>query len=417
MKKLTTVLIGAGLRGKIYTDYALENPDELCVVGVAEPSETRRNAIAELHGIADENIFTSWEDVFKRERFADVAIICTQDREHFLPAMAAVDAGYDILLEKPISPNAEECSALAKAAEEKGVKVVICHVLRYSPFFSTIKEIIDSGEIGDVVSVVHCENVGDVHHAHSFVRGNWRNSKESSPMILAKSCHDTDIIQWLIGKKCKKVSSFGSLKHFKKENCPEGAPLRCLDGCKHAAECPYDARKVYLQDCAGKGEWFRNAVSGKINPTDEELEAALRTGPYGRCVYQCDNDVVDHQVVNMEFEDGVTAMFSMCSFTLETYRTITVMGTKGQIDGDMLRNTISVSEFLSREQRQVPLETVSGTDGHGGGDTRLMKAFCQYVGGTYQGNSITEVGISAHNHLISMAAEESRVNGGKIVEL
>lgn len=417
MKTLTAVLIGAGGRGRTYTGYALKNPDKLKVIGVAEPIAALRDNFREKHNISTENCYTTWEDVFKREKFADTAIICTQDRMHFEPAMAAIEKGYDILLEKPISPVPEECAAIAEAADKKGVKVIVCHVLRYTSFFMELKRIIDSGEIGEVVSVVHNENVGDIHHSHSFCRGSWGNRKKSAPMILAKSCHDTDIIQWLIGKKCRRLSSFGSLKYFNKENCPPGAPPRCLDGCPHSKECPYDARKLYLEDNPGYSHWFREGATMCVNPTDEQVEAALKTGQYGRCVFQCDNDVVDHQTVNMEFEDGVTALFSMCSFTPETSRTIKIMGTKGQIKGNMEENNILVTGFLTRKERQVNIEIADGHIGHGGGDEGLMEAFCAYVAGEYMGGGISDIRTSADNHMICFAAEESRLNGGKVVEL
>ena len=207
---MKAILIGAGQRGLGYAKFAVNNPDKLEIVGVAEPVEERRNKVKEKYKIPEENCFTTWEHVFEREKFADAVFICTQDQLHYEPTLAAAEAGYHILLEKPMSPSPEECMKMAETAEKNNVKGVVCHVLRYSDFFVSLKNIIDSGEIGEVVSVVHNENVGNTHQAHSFVRGHWRNSAESSPMILAKACHDTDIIQWLIGKKCSKVSSFGS---------------------------------------------------------------------------------------------------------------------------------------------------------------------------------------------------------------
>ena len=327
MKPIKIILIGAGQRGNAYAPFALSNPDELQIVGVAEPHAARREEFRKKYNIDQSNCLHTWEDVFAREKWADAVMICTPDDLHHKPAMAAIAQGYDILLEKPISPSEEECLEIAQAAEDAGVKVVVCHVLRYSPFFSQMKEIIDSGEIGEIVTVVHNENVGDIHHSHSFTRGNWRNKAESSPMILAKSCHDMDIMQWLIGRKCLALSSFGSLKFFNKDNCPPTAPPRCTDGCD--VDCPYDTRKLYLKG----SEWFRSVAAGHSNATDDEVMAVLKTGPYGRCVFQCDNDVVDHQVVSMQFEDDITAIFSMSSLTPDTSRSIKIMGTKGEIKG------------------------------------------------------------------------------------
>ena len=415
---ITAILIGAGARGRTYADYALDYPGRLKMVGVAEPVDHVRDDFAKKHGISKENTYGSWEEVLERDKFADAVFICTQDTMHFEPTMMAIEKGYDILLEKPISPIPKECDSLARAAEEKGVKVIVCHVLRYTPFFLTIKNVIEQGEIGDVVSMVHNENVGYMHHAHSFVRGNWRKTSESSPMILAKSCHDVDIIQWLMGKKCLKVSSFGSLKFFNQENCPKDAPPRCIDDCPH--DCAYDARKWYFphrENHELAKTWFAPVATGLLEPTHEEIEQALKTGPYGRCVFQCDNDVVDHQVVNMEFEDGITVAFSMCAFTHDINRTLRIMGTKGEIRGNMEDNTIVVYDFVKGTHREVNTKPVDGQVGHGGGDAGMMKSFCDYMKGHYTGNALSEIGISAQNHRIAFGAEESRLNGGKVVHL
>ena len=411
MRAITTILIGAGQRGRIYSDFAMRNPQKLKVVGVAEPSDVLRNEATRKHSIQPENCLKSWEDVFTRKKFADTVMICTQDKLHFEPAMAAIAQGYHILLEKPISPSPRECLDLAEAAEKKGVKVMVCHVLRYTEFFSELKRIIDNGEIGEVVSVVHNENVGNLHHAHSFVRGNWSNSAKSAPMILAKSCHDTDILQWLIGKKCLRLSSFGSLKYFNGQNCPPKAPQRCTDGCIHSKNCCYDAVKLYVKST---NEWFRSTAAGCANPTDAQVERAVASGPYGRCVFRCDNDVVDHQTVNMEFTDGVTAVFTMCSFTPEISRTIKIMGTKGQIKGHAEKNSITVTDFLTQRERHIA--TTPSISGHGGGDEGIMNAFCGYMSGKIKGRDVPEIGVSAQNHLISFAAEHSRLNDGIVVE-
>ena len=418
MRTITAILIGAGSRGRTYANYAYDNPDKLKVIGVAEPIEQIRADFAKKHEISTGNTFATWEDVFELEKFADAVFICTQDRMHFEPAMAAIKKGYDILLEKPISPNPDECLKLADEAETQGVRIIVCHVLRYAPFFSELKNIINCKEIGDIVSIVHNENVGYMHHAHSFVRGHWRKTAESSPMILAKSCHDTDIIQWLVGKKCLRLSSFGSLKYFNIDNCPESAPKRCTDGCP--LDCIYDARKWYLLDGLNSQyakDWFSPAATQSLEPTNEQIIDAIKTGPYGRCVFRCDNDVVDHQVINMEFDGGVTAAFSMCSFTHDISRTLKIMGTKGEIRGHMEKNSIIVHDFLTGKIREISTLPDVGHVGHGGGDTAMMEAFCDYLNGRYVGNSLSEIRVSADNHMISFAAEESRLGGGKVVEL
>jgi len=408
-KAVKTILIGAGQRGSAYCDYAKSHPDKLRIVGVADADPIRKNQFKEKFDLPEADCLDTWEDVFKREKWADTVFICTQDEMHYAPVMAAIEAGYDILLEKPISPSPKECMEMARAAEAKGVKVVVCHVLRYTPFFAKIKEIIDSGEIGDVVTIVHNENVGNLHHSHSFVRGNWGNSETSSPMILAKSCHDLDVVQGLVGKDCLRLSSFGSLSYFNKDNCPEGAPPRCTDGCTE--DCPYDSRKLYI---SSDNEWFRSVAAGRYNATNEELEAAMKAGPYGRCVFQCDNNVVDHQVVSMEFEDGVTVIFSMSSFTPDISRSIKVMGTKGQIKGYTTEKSIKVSNFVTNEEREMIIESKSG---HDGGDTGIMDTFCEYVKGGAPGKAITDIGISAKNHMLCFAAEKSRLENGVIIEM
>lgn len=415
MKKITAIIIGAGSRGKIYARYSESHPDEFSVVSVADPNDVRRNFVREKYSLNDEYCFTDWRQVFNRPKFADTVFICTQDSMHFAPAMAAIENGYDIMLEKPISPDPAECLRLAEYAHEKNVKVLVCHVLRYTPFFSNIKSIIDSGKIGDIVSVMHNENVGYYHQAHSFVRGNWHNSRESSPMILAKCCHDMDILQWLIGKKCTRLSSFGSLTYFTRKNAPVGSPEFCIEGCSHADTCAYDAVKFYLTN--EKNVSKREAATGKIKPTNAEVEDALRHGNYGKCVFKCDNDVVDHQVVNMEFEGGVTVGFSMCAFTPQINRTLKIMGTKGIINGKLGNKTsIETIDFLTGASNIIDDEEIKGPAGHGGGDVGIMEAFCGYVRGDYTGNSICDISVSAENHMLSFAAEEARISG-KIINL
>ncbi|MCL2426944.1 MAG: Gfo/Idh/MocA family oxidoreductase [Oscillospiraceae bacterium] len=410
VKTIKAILIGAGQRGNAYCDEVAEIEGAMQIVGVAEPDDVRRTEFQKKHDLDDAVCLNTWQDVFKKEKWANVVIIATQDNMHYEPAMAAIEQGYDILLEKPIAPTARECMDIAKAAHEKGVKVVVCHVLRYSSMFKAIKDILDNGEIGDIITVVHNENVGNTHHAHSYVRGKWAKREESTPMILAKSCHDMDMIQWLVDKKCLRLSSFGSLSHFTKENCPDGAPPRCTDGC-NIKDCPYDARYLYYEGDLG---WTRATAAGHSNPTDDEIAEALKTGPYGRCVYQCDNDVVDHQVVSMEFENGVTAIFSMSSFTPDISRSIKIMGTKGQLKAHQDNEDIIISDFATRKDRVVKIKV---TGGHGGGDGGIMRAFCKYINGDDSISGITEIDISTANHMLCFAAEESRLKGGQVVEL
>lgn len=409
MKRIDAALIGAGARGAgSYGNYALKYPNEIRFIAVAEPDEAKRERFADLHHIAAELRFRSWEELLDRPRLCEALLICTQDRMHFMPTMAALELGYDILLEKPISPDPAECVQLGEVSERLGRILMICHVLRYTPFFAAIKTILDEGRIGRIISVQHNENVGYWHQAHSFVRGAWRNLQESSPMILAKSCHDMDILHYLIGTACVRVSSFGSLSHFTAKNAPAGATARCTDGCAVESVCPYSALRIYLT--APTSGWPVSVLGpGDLSPADRLR--ALEEGPYGRCVYHCDNDVVDHQVVNLEFENEVTAAFTMCGFTTKMSRTLKIMGTRGEIRGLMEdgRNLVEVSDFATG-QRTV-IQTDGAAEGHGGGDEGLMRAFVRQIRGTDHNQTVTSAKTSIHSHLMAFAAEESRLTG------
>ncbi len=407
MKTLKVILIGAGNRGEAYTSIMKELPDQFQVVAVAEPIESRREDIRKKHDLPEEMCFADWKPLLALGKIADVALVCTMDPQHFEPVMAAISLKYDILLEKPVSPTAQECLQVARHAKAMGVKVIVCHVLRYTAFFNTIKNAIEEGQLGDVISINHEECVGNVHQSHSFVRGNWGNEGRSSCMLLQKSCHDLDILQWLVGKKCKKVQSFGSLRHFRRENAPENAPERCIDGCPHGDTCPYNAVKIYLDD--KKNDWFRTTCTREADPTDEMVEKALRTTQYGKCVYRCDNDVVDHQTVNMLFGDDITVTFTMCAFN-KGGRFIHIMGTRGELHGSMSGNSpITIFDFETRQTREIPMVALDGIGGgHGGGDAGIVHSLYEYLVGTYAGHSVSDIAISVDNHLIAFAAEESR---------
>ena len=372
MNQVTAILIGAGARGQIYARYAQEHPEELRIIAVAEPKADRRALMCRAYGIPADRAFSNWEDLLARPQMADAALICTLDDMHTEPTLAALKQGYHVLLEKPMSNSETECRAIAAAAEEAQRVLSVCHVLRYTPFYRTIKQLIDDGQVGEVASLSQVENVGYWHHAHSFVRGNWRCSEQTSPMILQKSCHDMDILLWLSGQRCTRVSSFGSLHHFDAAHAPQDAPLRCTDGCPHSVVCPYDAGKIYLTDNVG---WPTDMLTTDLSR--EGRLKALREGPYGRCVYHCDNDVVDRQVVNLEFDNGAVAGFTMTAFTTDMARQLKVCGTKGQITADMNANTVSLHRFGESGPREITLETPPQTNnyGHGGGgllsDARL----------------------------------------------
>lgn len=403
MEKITAIVLGAGSRGNVYAKYSKMFPEQLEIVGVAEPDSKRREKFAKEYHIPSEKQFESWEDILKEPKMADAVLLCTMDGMHREPAEQALHLGYHVLLEKPMSNKKEDCIAIERAVRESGKVLTVCHVLRYTPFYQTLKHLVDSGVIGTVAAIDQIENVGYWHQAHSFVRGNWRNEEESSPMILQKSCHDLDIISWLMGKRCLRVSSFGSRQYFAPENRPEGAPKRCLDGCPYQEECLYDVRKIYLN---GNKNWPVDVLTTDLS--ENGIRKALEEGPYGRCVYACDNDVVDRQVVNMEFEGGAVATFTMTAFTAQMTRQLKIMGTNGEIMADMDKNWILLQQF-GKESKKIEIPELSEDGfGHGGGDVGIMKQFIKLVHG--EGDNVTSAKQSLQSHLMCFAAEESRKN-------
>ena len=413
MKQVTAILLGAGQRGAdVYADYALQFPNELKIVAVAEPRADRREAFAALHRIAPENVTDTWEPLLQREKFADCVLVCTQDRMHFAPVMAALERGYDVLCEKPMSNDRQELLAMGAKAAQTGRVLSIAHTLRYSPFFMKLKELLEGGAIGQLCAVQHMESVGYWHMAHSFVRGNWRREDETSPMILQKCCHDLDILSWLVGAPLETVSSFGSLSHFREENRPQGAPEYCLDGCPHRDTCPYYAPRFYLEHPKAIEDGFRKILT--LDDTREGMLKALEKGPYGRCVYGCDNTVVDHQVVNLSYRGGVTVSMTMSAFTRDCERSIVLMGSHGQIFGNMETSTIEIRDFASGNTTTVRVHTPVGR--HSGSDTVMMREFLDVItSGGAQSRSNADA--SVESHLAALAAEESRLNSGRPVSL
>ena len=410
---LDVILIGAGLRGVIYTDFMLKMPEKYRVVAVAEPIESRRRDIQRKHGIPDDRCFSDYMDLFGLGKIADLAIISTMDRQHYAPTMEAISLGYDILLEKPVSPSPEECIAISDYARENGVKVVVCHVLRYTELFTTLKHLIQEGRLGEIIAINHEECVGNLHQSHSYVRGNWGNMQRSANMLLAKSCHDMDILQWLLDKQCLKVQSFGSLRFFREENAPDGVPDYCIDGCPEAEKCYYNAVKLYLDD--KENDWFRTACTRQANPTDAMVEQSLRTTQYGKCVFKCDNDVVDHQTVNLLFEDGVTAVFTMSAFN-KGGRFIHIMGTKGELRAAMDEQTpITLYDFQTKETTTISMIAKDGiTGGHGGGDEGIINTLYAYLHDDIQDDSISDIAVSVQSHMIAFAAEKSRADSSVV---
>lgn len=404
----TVIVIGAGSRGTTYAGCIAELGGRAKVIAVAEPIETRRRALAEKHGIPADMQFTTWEEVARLPKFADAVMVCTMDALHEAPAIAFAKLNYHLLLEKPMAPDPGSCTRIAAAVKEAGIMCAVCHVNRYTQYTRQLKEIIGSGALGDIVSIQHLEPVGTAHYAHSFTRGNWRNEKESSFMLLQKCCHDVDWLRYIMGKHCTGVQSFGSLHYFKAANKPAGAADRCLDCAAHVEEtCPFSAKHIYIDGAKTGLGWLLGAVT--TDHTEEGITAALREGPYGRCVFACDNDVVDHQVVNMLFADGTTAAMTMTAFSNAGGRQTRIFGTKGEINGDSRH--IHIGDHLTGKWTVVDTEIDNdggiGT-GHGGGDFGIVEAFVSALEHNDPSRISSGIDETLESHLIVFAAERSR---------
>jgi len=417
MKPVTFLCIGAGGRGTTYCEFALANPQRAKVVGVAEPRDFYRDRLVNAHNIPAQQVFKDWREAARHPRLADAVIIATQDVMHVEPTEAFASLGYHVLLEKPMAPNAADCRRIIAAIKRNKVLFAVCHVMRYTAYSHRLKALLNAGAVGDIVSIQHLEPVGYWHQAHSFVRGNWRNTAESSCMLLAKSCHDLDWLRYMIDQPCRAVSSFGSLKHFRKEEKPQAAgnATRCLD-CAYESDCPYSAKKIYFgRFNRGEKEWPVNVAAPE--PTAANLEAALRTGPYGRCVYECDNDVVDHQVVNFLFAGNRTASFTMTAFTQAGHRQTRIFGTRGMLDGDgvLIRHT----DFLTDKVATINTDTSSDgslLSGHGGGDYGLMDNFVRAVAENNPAHILSGPDETLESHLMVFAAEQARLEN-RVVEM
>jgi predicted dehydrogenase len=409
MKEITVVVVGAGSRGSTYARFTKDLP-QVKIVAVAEPNEESRRRFASEYSLQPENVFKDWQSLAQHGRVADVAIVATQDSMHRDSAVALLDQGYHMLLEKPLAPHLRDCEEIIDAANRNGKIFAVCHVLRYTDYSRKLKEIIDSGEIGEIVSIQHLEPVVWWHQAHSFVRGHWRNEEESSFMLLAKSCHDIDWLLFMLNRRCERVSSFGNLTHFRKECRPEGAAERCLD-CSIERSCPYSAKRIYLDDSHNTGwrDWPLTAVTPDV--TEAGILTALQEGPYGRCVYSCDNDAVDHQVVNFEFEGGRTASFTMTAFAPAINRCTRFFGTHGYIEGDS--NNIRIYDYLTGWKPTIDINQLDGTisGGHGGGDQRMVEAFFRAVAENNQAYILSGASASLESHRVVFSAEQARKEG------
>lgn len=411
---VTLAVVGAGSRGNAYARWALAHPDRARVVAVAEPRETRRARFADEHQIPAEHVFADWQSLAQRltdgPPLADAVLVCTQDRMHTEPILAFLQAGRHVLAEKPLAPTETECRQIVGAAEAAGTLFAVGHVMRYTPYTRAVKQVVDEGLLGDIMSVQHLEPVGFWHQAHSYVRGNWRRADESTFMLLAKSCHDIDWLQYVLGEVATRVGSFGRLSHFTPEHKPAGAASRCLD-CPVEPDCAYSAKRFYFNRLVqGDRGWPLDVLVDEF--TAEALGDALRHGPYGRCVYDSDNDVVDHQVVNLEYPSGATGVFTMTAFNSGGHRQTKLFGTRGELTGD--GETIDVYDFRTGTHRTIDTATTgdaSAAGGHGGGDFGLMDAFVGAVESGDASRIASGARDSLASHLTVFAAERARLRG------
>lgn len=405
-------VLGLGGRGKVYAHFAKFFGCD--VVAVCEKDESKRET-AYSYGVSEDGFYTDENKFFAAGKLADALVIATMDRDHYSETIKALDIGYDILLEKPIAVSLKECEDIEKKAKETGRKVVVCHVMRYAPLWVALKRTLDSGILGKPISLSQTENIAYYHYAHSFVRGNWRNEKLSSPLIIQKNCHDLDMICWLLNKKCISVSSYGALSYFKEENAPEGSAAHCVD-CKYKNNCKYSAFLLYnnaeYESIAGL------AAHGRLGGTEAEINASLsdRSNPYSRCVYRCDNDVCDHQIVNMLFEDNVTAQLKSVAFTEKMSREIEINCEKGTLykkeNGDLAYC------LFGEKEKIVEVEKLEGGyKHHGGGDIGIMKSFVSYLESGVPPFNVTDISVSVMSHKIGFLADKSQKRGGKVYTL
>jgi predicted dehydrogenase len=407
VRPVELVMVGAGNRGHLaYGAFAERNPGEAKFVAVVEPDDARRARFASAHRIPSELQFRSWEDLASRPPLAPALINATLERTHHPSTLALLAAGYEILLEKPIAPTPGECLEIASAAEAHGRLLQIAHVLRYAPFFLALREIITSDRLGAIVSVDWRENLVYWHFAHSYVRGNWGNTTRAAPMILTKCCHDLDLLVWIFGR-CERLSSSGSLTHFTRDAAGPEIPDRCTDGCPIADACPYFAPRVYLDRLRENPSGFAVAAV-TLDPTPEGVMRALETGPYGRCVYRCDNDAVDHQVVLMRFAGGLSVSLTMQGSSHLEGRTIRIDGTRATLLANEARSELEIHDHRTGVAERI--STPRGVGGHGGGDEGLMRAFVGAIDGDHR-SVLTSAREAVASHLMAFAAEWARVSG------
>ncbi len=419
MSKIFSVaIIGCGARGcEIYGRILDGLKDRYKILSLCDVNEEKLEKYAKIFQIDEKNRFND-EDVFFQEKRADLALIATQDADHVRQCLKALKLGYDVMLEKPITDSVEECEELLAAQKQYGGKVVVCHVLRYAPAYKKVGELLFAGAIGRLVSIQALEQVSYWHQAHSYVRGNWRSSETATPMILAKCCHDLDLLQYYARSECASISSVGDLTYFNADHAPEGSAARCV-ACKYVDTCPYSAKQIYVERWKAKGEpeniWPFNILTPVIPLTEEALTKAIEEGPYGRCVFRCDNDVVDHQFTQMTFKNGVKASLLMTGFTAGNGRIMKFYGTLGEIEFDEGRGWIAVKPF-GKEVETFDIRTlIEEGYAHGGGDAGLIHKLYDILSGTAEED--TSLKASVESHKMGICAEESRKANGKLIYL
>lgn len=421
-KPLTAIIVGFGHRSEIYGDYSLKCPHRLKIIGVADPDRERCLAAAKKYGFSEDMCFSSARELAQRGRLADSIINGTMDSQHFETSAPLLELGYDMLLEKPFAVSIEEMNALTDIIKKHGNKVMICHVLRYAPFYTEIKKRIVSGELGEIINIQTVENVSYHHLTNSYVRGKWANFEDcKTGMLLAKSCHDIDIMMWLMQPtQPVSVSSQGGLMQFKRENAPENAGNYCTLDCPVEKDCLHSARKIYLDH----PEWWACYVwaefEHKDGITQEDRINSFKNGnPYNRCVYKCNNNVVDHQSVLVSFENGATGTHNMIGGTAKSLRKIHITGTKGEICGVLDEGKFTFSKInpcteTGFEEEIIDLSSYE-TNSHGGGDEALISDFVDYVQTGRESLSCTAIENSVAGHMTVFLAEKSREQNGAVL--
>lgn len=416
MEKIFDVaILGVGSRGgDIYSKLIDNKKDKFKIVALCDKRQERLDRFGNQLGVKEENRFLN-EDEFFAEKRADILIIATQDKDHYRHILRAFETGYDVLVEKPLTGDRNECFELLEAQKKYGKKALVCHVLRYAPAFVKVGDMIKEGSIGRLVMIDALERVAYWHQAHSYVRGNWRNNSLAMPMILAKCCHDLDLLQYYADSKSVTVSSVGDLTFFNKDNAPKDSGDRCTK-CKYMDTCPYSAKRLYVDkwhtvDCP-ENRWPYNIICN-APVTEEKLYDAINTGDYGRCVFKCDNDVVDHQITTITFENGVKATLTMTGFTYNGGRRIVFHGTMGELILDEESGEITLARYGEEKQIIKIADLCESGYGHGGGDNGLINTLYDMM--TDKADNRTSLEASIESHLMGICAEESRLSGGTLI--